>query len=209
IAGLGAVAAGGELHLAADAGRRDVGLLEVSLRRLVALRRVVLDEPDLHGLVAVGLRVLRLDDDARAGLDHRRRVDGPVGIEHLSHPDFLSENAGDRHYLCSLPNALISTSTPAGRSSFISASTVCGVGSKMSMSRLCVRISNCSRDFLSTCGERSTVHLFFAVGNGIGPASRAPVRLAVSTISVVDWSSTRESYAVRRMRILSLNMLMS
>ena len=30
-----------------------------------------------------------------------------------------------RYYLCSLPNALISTSTPAGRSSFISASTVC------------------------------------------------------------------------------------
>ena len=59
-------------------------------------------------------------------------------------------------YLCSLPNALISTSTPAGRSSFISASTVCCVGSRMSSSRLCVRISNCSRDFLSTCGERST-----------------------------------------------------
>ncbi len=32
-------------------------------------------------------------------------------------------------YLCSLPNALISTSTPAGKSSFISASTVCCVES--------------------------------------------------------------------------------
>ena len=30
-----------------------------------------------------------------------------------------------------------------------------------------------------------------SVGNGIGPASLAPVRRAVSTISVVDWSSTR------------------
>ena len=39
-------------------------------------------------------------------------------------------------YACSLPNALISTSTPAGRSSFISASTVCDVGSKMSIRRL-------------------------------------------------------------------------
>ena len=39
---------------------------------------------------------------------------------------------------------------------------------------------------LSTCGERSTVHLFFTVGKGIGPATRAPVRFAVSTISVVD-----------------------
>ena len=30
--------------------------------------------------------------------------------------------------------------------------------------------SNCSRDFLSTCGERSTQYLFFMVGSGIGPA---------------------------------------
>ena len=40
-------------------------------------------------------------------------------------------------------------------------------------------------------GDRNTVHLFLTVGSGIGPATRAPVRLAVSTISVVDWSSTR------------------
>src|SRR5882724_1493958 len=94
-------------------------------------------------------------------------------------------------YLCSFPNALISTSTPAGRSSFISASTVFCVGSKMSIRRLCVRISNASRDFLSTWGERNTQYLFFTVGNGIGPAICAPVRLAVSTISPVDWSRMR------------------
>jgi hypothetical protein len=35
--------------------------------------------------------------------------------------------------------------------------------------------------------------LFFEVGSGIGPATRAPVRFAVSTISDVDWSSTRWS----------------
>ena len=29
------------------------------------------------------------------------------------------------------------------------------------------------------------------VGSGIGPATLAPVRLAVSTISPVDWSSSR------------------
>ena len=29
------------------------------------------------------------------------------------------------------------------------------------------------------------------VGSGIGPRTRAPVRLAVLTISLVDWSSTR------------------
>src|ERR1700752_277812 len=110
-----------------------------------------------------------------------------VGPEQLRHADFLADQSSDHGYLpCSFPNALLSTSTPAGKSSFISASTVCGVGSRMSISRLCVRISNCSRDFLSTWGERSTVHLFFDVGSGIGPASRAPVRLAVSTISVVD-----------------------
>src|SRR5271167_4518886 len=39
-------------------------------------------------------------------------------------------------YLCSFPNALISTSTPAGSSSFMSASTVCCVGSRMSSRRL-------------------------------------------------------------------------
>src|SRR3989454_9277552 len=71
-------------------------------------------------------------------------------------------------YLCSLPNALISTSTPAGRSSFISASTVCCVGSRISSRRLWVRISNASRDFLSTCGERNTQYLFFEVGRGMG-----------------------------------------
>src|SRR5262249_28537247 len=35
-----------------------------------------------------------------------------------------------------------------------------------------------------------------------------PVRLAVSTISPVDWSRMRESYAFRRIRILSLNIAM-
>ena len=35
------------------------------------------------------------------------------------------------------------------KSNFISASTVCGVGSIISNNRLCVRISNCSRLFLS------------------------------------------------------------
>src|SRR5689334_14374720 len=106
-------------------------------------------------------------------------------------PPSAVPRASARVYLCSLPNALISTSTPAGRSSFISASTVCCVGSRMSSRRLWVRISNCSRDFLSTCGDRNTQYLFFTVGSGMGPAICAPVRRAVSTISPVDWSSTR------------------
>jgi len=32
------------------------------------------------------------------------------------------------NYLCSVPKALISTSIAAGKSNFINASTVCGVG---------------------------------------------------------------------------------
>ena len=40
----------------------------------------------------------------------------------------------------------------------------------MSSTRLCVRISNCSRDFLSMCGERLTVNFSMRVGSGIGPA---------------------------------------
>src|SRR2546430_8226688 len=52
----------------------------------------------------------------------------------------------------------------------------------------------------STCGERRTVHLFFDVGSGIGPASRAPVRFAVSTIdrksTRLNFSHSQISYAV-------------
>jgi len=44
---------------------------------------------------------------------------------------------------------------------------------------------------LSTCGERRTVQRLIVVGSGIGPATVAPVRLAVSTISRVDWSRIR------------------
>src|SRR4029079_13618705 len=39
------------------------------------------------------------------------------------------------------------------------------------------------------------------VGSGIGPATWAPVRLAVSTISAADVSSMRKSKALRRMRM--------
>jgi hypothetical protein len=71
----------------------------------------------------------------------------------------------------------------------------------MSIRRLCVRVSNCSRDFLSMCGPRNTVYLLMLVGSGIGPATRAPVRIAVSTISPALWSSSLKSYAFMRMRI--------
>src|SRR5450631_602864 len=71
----------------------------------------------------------------------------------------------------------------------------------MSSRRLWVRISNCSRLFLSTCGERLTVNFSMRVGSGIGPRTWAPVRFAVFTISRVDESRIRWSNALRRMRI--------
>src|SRR5262245_44114701 len=71
----------------------------------------------------------------------------------------------------------------------------------MSSSRLWVRISNCSRLFLSMCGERLTVNFSILVGSGIGPRTWAPVRLAVFTISRVDASRMRWSNALSRMRM--------
>lgn len=100
-------------------------------------------------------------------------------------------------------DALILMSTPAGRAILLSASMVRPVGCNMSINRLCARISNCSRLFLSICGLRSTVYLDIRVGNGIGPCTAAPVRLAVSTISAAELSRIVWSYASIRMRILS------
>src|SRR5947208_10591967 len=64
-----------------------------------------------------------------------------------------------------------------------------------------MRISNCSRDFLSTCGLRSTVYTVLRVGSGTGPDVTAPVRRAVRTISPADWSSVAWSYDFSLMRI--------
>ena len=100
-------------------------------------------------------------------------------------------------------------STPAGRSRRISESTVFGVGSMMSISRLCVRISKCSRESLYLCGERMTQYTFFSVGSGTGPATRAPVRVTVSTIFRAELSMTSWSYALSRMRIFCPAMLAS
>ena len=77
-------------------------------------------------------------------------------------------------------------STPDGKSNFINASTVFGVGLTMSIKRLCVRISNCSRESLYLCVARITVNNERSVGNGIGPDTSAPVRCAVSTILAAD-----------------------
>src|SRR5579883_1223689 len=119
------------------AGHRLVGLLGV------------FNQAELHGIVAINRRGFALRDDAGSGLDQRHGDHLAVGREDLRHADLFAENSGT-HGRLPLPKALISTSTPAGRSRRIRASTV-------------------------SC-----------VGSGIGPATAAPVRLAVSTISPVD-----------------------
>src|ERR1700741_4747490 len=72
----------------------------------------------------------------------------------------------------------------------------------MSIRRLCVRISKCSWESLSLKGDLTTAYTFFSVGRGTGPETVAPVRVAVSTISLAAVSMADESYALRRMRIL-------
>jgi hypothetical protein len=58
----------------------------------------------------------------------------------------------------------------------------------MSMRRLWTRISKCSRESLSTCGDRITQKRRTSVGSGTGPRTLAWVRTTVSTIFFVDWS---------------------
>src|SRR5258707_3330815 len=68
---------GGDLDLTAHPRRRHVArLLVVPAERLVDPGRLLFDEPELDGLVAVALRGLRLQHHARARLDDGRRRDG-------------------------------------------------------------------------------------------------------------------------------------
>src|SRR4030042_1552235 len=123
-------------------------------------------ETHLEGLVSLSLSRLLLGDKARSGLNHRDRNDGAVLLKDLGHPYFSTDNSERPFHGLLIPYNLISTSIPAARSSFIRASTVCCVGSMMSMRRLWVRISNCSLDFLSTWGDLNTVKRLILVGGG-------------------------------------------
>src|SRR5881394_1998991 len=117
---------------------------------------------ELDGLVAVGVRRPHRDDRAGPRLDHRHRRHGAaLLVEERRHAELPADQA--LHY------NLISMSTPAGRSSRMSESTVFGVGEWMSIRRLCVRTSKCSRESLSLNGERITQYTFFSVGSGTGP----------------------------------------
>src|SRR4029079_18843067 len=103
-------------------------------------------------------------------------------VEELRHAQLLAHDPLHRY-------SLISMSTPAGRSSRINESTVFGVGEWMSISRLCVRTSKCSRLSLALKGLRITQYTFFSVGRGTGPVIVAPERSAVSTMSRADLST--------------------
>src|SRR5438477_6107214 len=127
----------------------DAALLQVAELALADLAIGDRLERELDGLVAVLLVRLHLDDRARPRLDHGHGRHAPaLGIEDLGHAQLSADDS--LHY------NLISMSTPAGRSSRISESTVFGVGLWMSIRRLCVRTSKCSRESLSLNGLRIT-----------------------------------------------------
>src|SRR6201999_3156242 len=155
-------------------------------------------EGELDGLVTIALNGADGRHGTGAGLEHGDALDLAVVQEPLGHPELLGEDRGHRQEA-----RRISMSTPAGRwSRRWSESTVLGVGWWMSIRRLWVRISKCSRESLSLNGDRITQYTFFSVGSGTGPDTVAPVRVAVSTISLAAVSIAVWSYALRRMRIL-------
>src|SRR5438874_969411 len=130
--------------------RRDAVLLQVPELRLREPLLGDLVVGDLNGVVAVDGSLLDRDNRAWTCLDHchRGHLTGLL-VEDLRHPKLPADDP--------LHQSLISMSTPAGRSRRISESTVFGVGEWMSIRRLCVRISNASRESLSLKGLRITV----------------------------------------------------
>src|SRR5918992_3079706 len=220
----------GEAVALADAGDVDqlAGLEDIDADLLADLERICLVDTDLahvlevllvlgqvlqlagHGLRRAtraagaeldgGITVLLGGADARhrvrGSLDHAHGDDAAVVGEEPGHAQLATDDAC--HHI------LISMSTPAASDSRISASTVFVDGSMMSIRRLWVRISNCSRPSLWTKGPRMTVYFSIRVGSGTGPATSAPVRCAVSTICSADWSSSLWSYALSRMRMRCL-----
>lgn len=86
-------------------------------------------------------------------------------------------------------------STPAGKFKLVRASITFGFGLKMSINRLCVRISYCSRASLCTNEDRFTVYFRMAVGRGTGPTNSHPCLSTVSIICLQEASMTLWSYA--------------
>src|SRR6056297_393021 len=171
--------------------RLDAGGAVVTSRGLVDQRRTARARRDLDGCIAIAVKLANLGDPVRIRLHHRDGHGRAVLDEDAGHPSFSSYDTNCHDCSILAQYSLIWTSTPAARSSFISASTVLSLGSTMSISRLWVRISYWSRASLLTCGETRTVYRSFRVGSGMGPRTWAPVRFAVSTISCVERSIKR------------------
>src|SRR5690606_7562692 len=183
----------GDAELPQATTRFDLGLGVMPGQRLVDQRGAAGAGGDLDSAVAIDLDGLDLGDAVRGGFDQGHRDGTTVLGEHPAHAGLAADQTQRiflRHVGC--PQAsLIWTSTPAASSSFISASTVLSLGSTISSTRLCVRVSYWSRASLSTCGDVRMVKRSILVGSGIGPRTCAPVRLAVSTISLAERSIRR------------------
>src|SRR5688500_17675931 len=113
-----------DAHFAEDSNWRNIGLLEMPIHRLGhAFGLNEFDESKLHRVVAIFLGCLLLNDDARPRLHDGHRNNGSIVLDQLGHSDFLTNESVNHmspdYFACSLPNALISTSTTAGRPSFI------------------------------------------------------------------------------------------
>ena len=97
----------------------------------------------LHCFIAVVVDRFYLGDGAWASLDYSNRNNSAVLEKNLAHPDLLTQQSLYHH-------SLIEISTPAGKFSLVSESIVFEVGSRISINRLCVLISKCSLESLST-----------------------------------------------------------
>src|SRR4029078_949691 len=141
---------GVDAKLGALALRLDLGDGEMAAVGLGGTLHFAQAGAELERHVAVLLLGAVGDNLAIAEPEHRHRhVLAGIG-EQPRHPDLLRDHPGTHCKIPFAPQSLISTSTPAARSSFISASTVCGVGSTMSRRRRNARISKCARLLLST-----------------------------------------------------------
>ena len=128
------------------------GLLEMPFPRPVhVFRRRQLNQPELGRLIPFFARGFPLHHDARPCLQDGHRSDVSVFPEDLRHAEFLAKDCfhhvrslsvvrrplpiirfGEQrttdnrrlYFVCSFPNALISISTPEGKSSFVKASMV-------------------------------------------------------------------------------------
>src|SRR5574341_1538832 len=105
-------------------GRLSFGLFKVGGHGLVNAAFLSFIEPDLIGVVAVGFFSLDLNYLAGAGFYDGHGHNFAVVAKDAHHAQFFSE-----YFFHLVYQVFISTSTPAGKSNFIKASTVAGVES--------------------------------------------------------------------------------